>query len=1049
MRGLFFLFVLFVAGNRLAYSQIADFSLSLTATAETCPGNGQLAFEVTGATPGSAFLFFVYALPNEEDEVALVDEFFCSGLPSGDYKVVAVQSLGTETKSVEAFITIDDDIQILDYELAPVMVSCASNGSLGVTVLNGTAVSYEIIEGPVIVPPQPGSQFDNLPAGTYKVRVVDNCGQAVVKEYTLQSQVYTLQFGPDNLLLQCDTYIIKGTLTTNSTVPIAYPLTLTCTVYPPGGAPAIIYTDTADGPTYYFSTTFYPNQAYSYKIVAVDACGHVFESSDYPLNINIEPVVAGIGIANCLPRIVIANASTVTVTEAPPTYPFPTPNVINPTGNSFYIDQAVSGDYTILAYDICGNPHTLHVGTENVSLQPPQVTMLPGCTANTGSVKINNPNGMLEHVFITTAPTSFDTQLPFEISGFIFGFQVSIDSLPAGYYEFTLVDGCGNNIIVPVTIEGAYASVNYTLNQRCGVFDIQLSGASYSPNFGSYWIQRYNPASGIWTHPFTGEPYTEGAPIDGQVATYLVSNGLVYNFPANYTYRIIAKGQAWTSGTNYTHDCVITVAQFDAIGVNPTVDAYAFACSSGGSTVVVNASGNGPFHYSIISKNGTPFILDNGNSQSFANLEPAIYTFQVLDDCGNVMIDVIDTSSTIAFGITSTVVCGGTAGSLQVPYFSFLSYKWWKEDAPGVTLSNTSTLPFPSFDSEDFGTYSVLITYEGSSSTCVSFQLNQDLTSLTLAPKAGTGSIAAVCSPFVPIDLFDYLQAPYDTGGNWTSLSGDTLDGSVWTQPDFAEGIHQFTYTVSNLCGQDAAAVTLNMNITPQIADAAYEGGCAGSELRLVTPDIPGATFAWVGPNGFTSSDQNPVINAASTDIAGVFEVTATRDGCVSSPVSVTVGIDPLPVLEVRQECVNGLNLLMAETDSANEISWSGPAGFTATGTNVRVPAAGFYEASVTTPSGCRTARQIEALAGLCDIPRGISPNGDGKNDEFDLSGLPIRSLEILNRYGTVVFDKLHYVNEWKGQDKCGNPLPTATYFYYIELDNGETKAGWVYLTRN
>ncbi|MFD1286231.1 gliding motility-associated C-terminal domain-containing protein, partial [Mesonia ostreae] len=46
------------------------------------------------------------------------------------------------------------------------------------------------------------------------------------------------------------------------------------------------------------------------------------------------------------------------------------------------------------------------------------------------------------------------------------------------------------------------------------------------------------------------------------------------------------------------------------------------------------------------------------------------------------------------------------------------------------------------------------------------------------------------------------------------------------------------------------------------------------------------------------------------------------------------------------------------------------------------------------------------------------------------------------------------YVNEWCGQDKDGDILETATYFYVIEFSSedpvfGKVKKGWIYLNRD
>ena len=84
----------------------------------------------------------------------------------------------------------------------------------------------------------------------------------------------------------------------------------------------------------------------------------------------------------------------------------------------------------------------------------------------------------------------------------------------------------------------------------------------------------------------------------------------------------------------------------------------------------------------------------------------------------------------------------------------------------------------------------------------------------------------------------------------------------------------------------------------------------------------------------------------------------------------------------------------------------------------------------------------------LCSIPKGISPNGDGLNDTWDLSYYNIKKVEIFNRYGTKVYSKSNYKNEWYGQSDGGNELSDGTYYYVIDFTDLEPKTGWIYINR-
>lgn len=83
-----------------------------------------------------------------------------------------------------------------------------------------------------------------------------------------------------------------------------------------------------------------------------------------------------------------------------------------------------------------------------------------------------------------------------------------------------------------------------------------------------------------------------------------------------------------------------------------------------------------------------------------------------------------------------------------------------------------------------------------------------------------------------------------------------------------------------------------------------------------------------------------------------------------------------------------------------------------------------------------------------CPIQKGISPNGDGVNEYFDLSNHRVSSLKIFNRYGLEVYTYgVGYTTEWVGQDQKGNALPDGTY-YYVVITQNDTRTGWIQINR-
>ena len=118
-------------------------------------------------------------------------------------------------------------------------------------------------------------------------------------------------------------------------------------------------------------------------------------------------------------------------------------------------------------------------------------------------------------------------------------------------------------------------------------------------------------------------------------------------------------------------------------------------------------------------------------------------------------------------------------------------------------------------------------------------------------------------------------------------------------------------------------------------------------------------------------------------------------------------------------------------------------------GTNpsIIIPTKGDYILKILL-NGCFKKYPISIESLYCDIPKGISPNGDDKNEFFDLSNLNVKKLEIFNRYGMKVYSHLNYKKEWDGRTDNGQELPDGTYYYLIEFENRESTTGWVYLSR-
>lgn len=93
----------------------------------------------------------------------------------------------------------------------------------------------------------------------------------------------------------------------------------------------------------------------------------------------------------------------------------------------------------------------------------------------------------------------------------------------------------------------------------------------------------------------------------------------------------------------------------------------------------------------------------------------------------------------------------------------------------------------------------------------------------------------------------------------------------------------------------DAVGVNGPFNPNP-LADAANSGVvCEGDQVTLIATG--GATFIWSGPNGYSSTEQNPVISTASMAMAGAYTVTVTTGTGCSGTATTDVELNAKPSL--------------------------------------------------------------------------------------------------------------------------------------------------------
>ena len=147
------------------------------------------------------------------------------------------------------------------------------------------------------------------------------------------------------------------------------------------------------------------------------------------------------------------------------------------------------------------------------------------------------------------------------------------------------------------------------------------------------------------------------------------------------------------------------------------------------------------------------------------------------------------------------------------------------------------------------------------------------------------------------------------------------------------------------------ATVSNTFELVDPNAPAAPKAGsvaalCSGNSINLTaSTTLTGVvTFAWTGPNGYTSSVQNPVINTATVAASGIYYVVVKQNNCTSKPDSVMVSVTQTPARPTVSAnillCSKDTLKLLASLDPNDGITylWSGPNGFTSTQQNPAIP---------------------------------------------------------------------------------------------------------------
>ncbi|MCX6199146.1 MAG: PKD domain-containing protein [Bacteroidetes bacterium] len=313
----------------------------------------------------------------------------------------------------------------------------------------------------------------------------------------------------------------------------------------------------------------------------------------------------------------------------------------------------------------------------------------------------------------------------------------------------------------------------------------------------------------------------------------------------------------------------------------------------------------------------------------------------------NMNFEITNTAAVVVISVNSPVICLGESVVLTATS-NATGYLWSTgQSGSSITVSPTVTT-----------SYTVSATAGGTGSAVATVTVNP----IPAAPTLGSNS--PVCEgSTLDLTASTIANATYSwTGPN--NFSSTQQNPSIASATVAASGTYTVTDTLLG-CGSLPAHITVVVNEIPPAPQASSNSSiCSGDTLRLFASTVANVTYSWTGPNGFTSSAQNPVIVGATAADAGTYSVTTTRNGCTSPAATTTVVINAIPSTTAGSNsplCAGGTLNLTATNVSGGSFTWTGPNGFTSNQqnpsvANTTVADAGTYTVNVTA-AGCGSAQ--------------------------------------------------------------------------------------------
>lgn len=676
------------------------------------------------------------------------------------------------------------------------------------------------------------------------------------------------------------------------------------------------------------------------------------------------------------------------------TYSWTGPNAF--TGNGPGITNLLAGSYTVSVTDaaLCTYEEAIEI-TQPDSLEASfAITEITCHNGSDATITSAISGGALPYTTSWTGPAGFTSA------------DQDISALSAGTYTLTITDGNGCERIETVEITNpasivltAIVTSSTCANGNDGAIDLTATGGAEPYTYAWTGPSGYvssnedltNRTAGSYTVVVTDAnlcsataTYTINSPT-ALTATFTkvnascfgVSDGSINITPsggqAPYTFIWVGPagfisnsqnisgllGGSYSVQISDANGCVgfisVTINQPPKINVTgPITHVTCFGGTNGSIDAIVNGGTPG-YTYSWSGPNGF-----SATSQDISGLQSGTYTLTVTDaiSCSRSRDYIVNEPLEIAVNASiSDVVCAGDAdGSISVTISNGMAPYTLAWAGPG---GFTSTMP--SITGLAGGTYNLTVTDNNSCVVTHQYEINE---TVVLTTSADVSHILCFGNANGAITITPQGGAePYSI--SWVGPDGFTSGDAAIT--GLAPGDYELTLSDDGGC-TITQTITVNSPDALDLAIDIQNITCAGNSDGSLTANITGGTlpytFAWSGPDGFSSANQN--ILALDS---GVYELTVTDgNNCVITGTALITEpeILQLSVDTIQPGCLVNDGVLTANVSGGTvatdyTYSWTNGAG-TEIGTTASITnlSPGDYTILITDDNGCTIQQTIE-----------------------------------------------------------------------------------------